>query len=352
MDSVDFDALEEAARAKMPPESFAFLAAGADDEISANENIAAWRNMRLRPRVLRDLSSTDTSVTLLGHEHPSPILIAPTGRHKLFHPQGERATARGAAAANVGYVMASNANVLIEDVAAERKSAPQWFQLYYWPNRAEVEALIDRLAAAGFSALVLTVDAPVGGWSPRAARAQHQPTPDIRNINMPGSPMARTFYHPDFAGKVLYPATWRELEWLVKRSAVPVLVKGVLRADDAVRCAECGARAIMVSNHGGRHLDTTVTTAAAVGEIAAALAGKAEVYVDGGIRRGTDILKALALGARAVLIGRPVIWGLAAQGADGVTAVLDHLRTELVRAMQLTGTASLKEATADLLAPN
>ena len=323
MDSVDFDALEEQARANMPPESFAFLAAGADDEISANENIAAWRNMRLRPRVLRDLTSTDTSVTLLGQKHPSPILIAPTGRHKLFHPQGERATARGAAAANVAYVMASNANVLIEDVAAERKSAPQWFQLYYWPNRAEVEALIDRLAAAGFTALVLTVDAPVGGWSPRAARAQHQPTPDIRNINMPGSPMARTFYHPDFAGKVMYPATWRELEWLVKRSPMPVLVKGVLRADDAVRCAECGARAIMVSNHGGRHLDTTVTTAAAVGEIAAALSGKAEVYVDGGIRRGTDILKALALGARAVLIGRPVIWGLAVDGADGVTAVLD-----------------------------
>ena len=352
MDSVDFDALEGKARANMPPELFAFLAAGADDEISANENIAAWRNMRLRPRVLRDLTSTDTSVTLLGQKHVSPILIAPTGRHKLFHPEGERATARGAAAANVAYVMASNANVLIEDVAAERKSAPQWFQLYYWPNRAEVEALIDRLAAAGFSALVLTVDAPVGGWSPRAARAQHQPTPEIRNINMPGSPMARTFYHPDFAGKVMYPATWRELEWLVKRAPMPVLVKGVLRADDAVRCVECGARAIMVSNHGGRHLDTTVTTAAAVAAIAAALAGKAEVYVDGGIRRGTDILKALALGARAVLIGRPVIWGLAVDGADGVTAVLEHLRVELVRAMQLTGTASLKEATADLLAPN
>ena len=171
MDSVDFDALEEQARANMPPELFAFCAAGADDEISANENIAAWRNMRLRPRVLRDLTSTDTSVTLLGQKHPSPILIAPTGRHKLFHPQGERATARGAAAANVGYVMASNANVPIEDVAAERKSAPQWFQLYYWPNRAEVEALIDRLAAAGFTALVLTVDAPVGGWS-RARRGR------------------------------------------------------------------------------------------------------------------------------------------------------------------------------------
>ncbi|MGN6571381.1 MAG: alpha-hydroxy acid oxidase [Pseudolabrys sp.] len=350
MDCVDLDALEHQAKAQMAPASYAFCACGADDEISLAENISAWRNLRLRPRVLRDVTATDTSVSILGQTMPTPIMVAPTGRHKLFHPEGERATARGAAAANVPYVMASNSNILIEDVAAERKSAPQWFQLYYWPERKEVEALIDRLAAAGFSALVLTVDAPVPGWAPMAAREQHAPSPDIRNINMPGQPMARTAYHPDFIGKVLYPATWRELEWLVKRSPMPVLVKGVLRADDAVACAEHGAKAVIVSNHGGRHLDTTVTTADAVGEIAAALGGKAETYVDGGIRRGTDILKALALGARAVLIGRPAIWGLTVSGADGVRDVFEHFRAELVRAMQLTGTARLSEATADLLA--
>ena len=336
----------------MAPASFAFCAAGADDEISAVENITAWRNIRLRPRVLNDISNVDTRVTLLGSAVPTPILVAPAGRHKLFNGEGERATARGASAAGAAYVMASNANVTVEDVAAERRGAPQWFQLYYWPNHAEVEALIDRVAAAGFTALVLTVDAPVGGWSPRAARQQHEPSPDIRNINMPGAPMARTAYHPDFAGKVVYPATWRELEWLVRRSPLPVIVKGVLRADDAVRCAQSGARAIMVSNHGGRHLDTTVTTAAVIGEIASALAGKAEVYVDGGIRRGTDILKALALGARAVMIGRPVIWGLTLRGADGVAEVLDHLRIELMRAMQLSGTAALKDITRDLVAPS
>jgi 4-hydroxymandelate oxidase len=351
LDSVDFDALEAQAEAKMPPASFAFCAAGADDEISAVENIKAWRDLRLRPRVLNDVSNIDTRVTLLGSAVPTPILVAPTGRHKLFHAEGERATARGAADAGSAYVMASNSNVTIEDVAAERREAPQWFQLYYWPNRAEVEALIDRVAAAGFTALVLTADAPVGGWSPRAARAQHEPSPDILNINMPGSPMARTFYHPDFAGKVLYPATWRELEWLVKRSPLPIIVKGVLRADDAVRCIESGARAIMVSNHGGRHLDTTVTTATAIGEVASALSGKAEVYVDGGIRRGTDIFKALALGARAVMIGRPIIWGLAVHGPNGVRDVLEHLRIELVRAMQLTGAATLKDITPDFLAP-
>ena len=350
MDSVDFDALEELAKARMPPASWAFCAAGADDEITTNENISAWRALRLKPRVLNDLGNVDLRTTLLGAPVASPIMVAPTGRHKLFNREGERATARGAAMADVAYVIASNANVTIEDVAAERKRAPQWFQLYYWPNRAEVEALIDRIAAAGFAALVLTVDAPVPGWSPRAAREQHEPSPEIRNINMPGAPMARTAYHPDFVGKVMYPATWRELEWLAKRSPMPVMVKGVLRADDAVRCAECGARAVIVSNHGGRHLDTTVTTAAVVGEIAAALAGKAEVYVDGGIRRGTDIVKALALGARAVLIGRPVIWGLTVNGAEGVRDVLDHLRVELTRAMQLCGAASLAQLTPDLVA--
>lgn len=173
--------------------------------------------------------------------------------------------------------------------------------------RAKMAPASRAFCAAGFTALVLTVDAPVSGWNPRAAREQHQPTPEIRNINMPGAPMAHTSYHPDFACKVMFPATWRELEWLVKRSPPPVLTKGVLRADDAMRC------------------------------------------VDGGIRRGTDILKALALGARAVLIGRPAIWGLTVKGADGVQAVLEHLRVELVRAMHLTSTRTLQEATPDLL---
>lgn len=352
MDSVDFDALEHSARGKMSPAGFAFLAAGADDEITMAENVAAWRGLRLRPRVLNDVGTIDTSATLLGTRQPHPLLIAPMGRHKLFHPLGERATARGAAAANAPYVVANNANVTFEDIGSERRNAPQWLQLYYWPNQREVEALIARAVSAGMSAVVLTVDAPTGGWSPRAAREQHEPSPDVLNINMPGSPMARTFYHPDVAGKVLYPATWRELEWLVKISPVPVLTKGVLRADDAVRCAECGARGIIVSNHGGRHLDTTVTTAAAVGAIAAAVGAKAEVYVDGGIRRGTDILKALALGARGVLIGRPVLWALAVDGAEGVAKVIEHLRVELVRAMQLCGAATLRDLTPDLVAAN
>ena len=167
---------------------------------------------------------------------------------------------------------------------------------------------------------------------------------------MPGKPMARTAYDPEYRGKVMFPTTWRDLEWLVKRSPIPVIVKGVLRADDALRCVEMGARAVIVSNHGGRHLDTAMTTCAALPEVAAALAGKAEVYVDGGIRRGTDILKALALGARAVLVGRPPIWGLAVHGPDGVAAVMRHLREDLLRAMQLCGISTPREATRDLVA--
>ena len=350
MDCVDFDALEAEARAKLPAPSFAFCATGADDEITAAENVTAWRQLRLRPRVLREITSIDTSVSLLGTRVAAPIMVAPTGRHHLFHAEAERATARGAAAAGAVFVMATSGTTTVEEAAAERGGAPQWFQLYMEPKRAETGALLDRVAASGFRALVLTVDQPVPGWSPRASRTPVMPSPDIRSVNMPGAPIARTAYDPSRKGVVMFPTTFADLEWLVVRMPLPVVVKGVLRADDALRCIDAGAKAIIVSNHGGRHLDTTVTTAEVIGEVADAVAGKAEVYVDGGIRRGTDILKALALGARAVLIGRPVLWGLSVRGAQGVHDVLDHLRSELVRAMQLSGAVSVSEATRDLVA--
>jgi 4-hydroxymandelate oxidase len=350
LDCADFDALEEEARAKLPASAFAFCATGADDEITAAENATAWRRLRLRPRVLRDIAGVDTSVSLLGARVATPIMVAPMGRHRLFHAEGERATARGAASAGAIYVLATSANVPLEEVAAGRGGAPQWFQLYMWGNRGEVEALIDRVAAAGFRALILTVDNQVYGSSPRQIRAPFVPSPDIRNVNMPGAPMARTAYDPEYKGKVMFPTTWRDLEWLVKRAPMDVIVKGVLRGDDAARCVELGAKAIIVSNHGGRHLDTTLPTADALSEVVDAIAGKAEVYVDGGLRRGTDILKALALGARAVLVGRPVLWGLATRGAEGVQAVLDHLREELIRAMQLSGAPRLADIKPDLIA--
>ncbi len=187
------------------------------------------------------------------------------------------------------------------------------------PDREATGALLDRCVKAGFKALVLTVDQPVPGWSPRAgADAGRSPSPNVRSVNMVGQPIARTAYDPDRKGLVMFPTNFADLEWLVQRCAMPVVVKGVLRGDDARRCVDCGVKGIMVSNHGGRHLDTTVTTAEVIAEIVEAVGSTAEVYVDGGIRRGTDIVKALALGARAVLLGRPPLWGLSVAGADGV----------------------------------
>lgn len=351
MDSADFDALEDRARARLSPGAYAFAATGAVDEITCAENVAAWQRLRLRPRVLRDITRIDTAACVLGASVATPIMIAPSGRHRLFHTEGEQATARGAAAADSIYVLATTSTVPIETVAAARGTAPQWFQLYMPPDRAVTEGLIDRAAAAGFRAIVLTVDQAVPGSSPRATRHPIDPNPDLRHVNLPGEPVARTAYDPMFKGVVKFPTTYRDLEWLVGRTPLGVVVKGVLRGDDAQRCIEAGAKAIIVSNHGGRHLDTTVTTADALPEIIAAVGAKAEVYVDGGIRRGTDIVKALALGARAVLIGRPILWGLATGGADGVHAVLDHLRSELVRSMALCGAASVDALTPDLVAP-
>jgi 4-hydroxymandelate oxidase len=349
VDCVDFDALEAQAQARMSPGAFAFCAAGADDEITARENAEAWRRLRLRPRVLRDITAIDTSTTLLGASVPIPLMVAPSGRHKIYHPDGERGTARGAAAAGALYVLANNATVAFEDVVAQRGNAPQWFQLYLPPERKGTEELLERVAAMGFRAVVFTVDMAAHGWSPRAAREPVPPSDEIRHENLPGRPVAWAAYTPATAGKAVFPSTFRDLEWLVKRAGLDVVVKGVLRGDDARRCVDLGAKAIVCSNHGGRHLDTNTPTADALPEIVAAVGRHAEVYVDGGIRRGTDILKALALGARAVLVGRPVLWGLSLSGADGVRDVLEHLRSELVRAMALAGVPSLAEATADLV---
>ena len=349
-DCVDLDALEQDARRRMPPASWVFCDTGADDEITAKDNITAWRRLRLRPRVLRDIVDVDASVTLLGSRVKTPIMVAPTGRHHLFHAEGERATARGTAAAGALFVMSTSGATKVEDVAAERGSAPQWFQLYMQPDRDATGALLDRCVKAGFRALVLTVDQPVPGWSPRAYRTPVIASPSVRSVNMVGQPIARTAYDPERKGVVMFPTNFNDLEWLAKRTAMPLVVKGVLRGDDAKRCVNCGVKGIMVSNHGGRHLDTTVTTAEVLAEIADAVGNSAEIYVDGGIRRGTDIVKALALGARAVLVGRPPLWGLSVNGAAGVQAVMEHLHDEMLRAMRLCGAASLAALTPDLVA--
>ena len=349
-DCVDLDALEKAAQLEMVPSSWVFCDTGADDEITVKQNITAWRRLKLRPRVLRDIAKVDTSVSLLGAPLRTPLMVAPTGRHHLFHANGERESARGAAAAGALFVMSTSGATTVEDVAKESQGVPQWFQLYMQPDRDATSALLERCERAGFRALVLTVDQPAPGWSPRSYRMPVPVRQDVRSVNMIGQPVARTAYNAERKNVVMFPTNFRDLEWLVRRVSIPVAVKGVLRADDALRCVDCGVKGVIVSNHGGRHLDTTVTTAEVLGEIAGAVGKKAEVYVDGGIRRGTDIVKALALGARAVLLGRPPLWGLSVSGADGVKAVLDHLLDETVRAMRLCGAASLAELTRDLVA--
>jgi 4-hydroxymandelate oxidase len=350
VDCVDLDALEQQAHRVMRPESWIFCDTGADDEITAKENVTAWRKLKLRPRMLRDIVEIDTGVTVLGAKLDTPIMVAPTGRHHLFHAEGERETARGAAAAGALYVMSTSGSTLVEDVAKESGGIPQWFQLYMQPDREATAALLDRCVKAGFRALVLTVDQPVPGWSPRAYRTPVIASDKVRSVNMVGQPIARTAYDIERKGVVMFPTNFANLQWLVQRAGMPVVVKGVLRGDDARRCVDCGVKGIMVSNHGGRHLDTTVTTAEVLAEIVAAVGKTAEVYVDGGIRRGTDVVKALALGARAVLLGRPPLWGLSVGGAAGVQAVMDHMRDEMVRAMRLCGAASLAALTPDLVA--
>jgi 4-hydroxymandelate oxidase len=350
MDSVDFDALEARAQAAMSPGAFAFCAAGADDEITAHENCDAWRRLRLRPRMLRDISTIDTTTTVLGTSVSMPIMVAPSGRHRVYHPEGEVATARGTAAAGALFVLGNNATAPIEQVVAQRGNAPQWFQLYLPPGRKGTEELLERVRGLGFRSVVFTVDMAAHGWSPRASREPVPPSDEIRHENLPGRPVAWAAYTPATAGVNVYPSTFRDLEWLVKQAGLDVIVKGILRGDDARRCVDMGAKGILCSNHGGRHLDTNIPTAEALPEIVDAVGKHAEVFVDGGIRRGTDILKALALGARAVLIGRPALWGLSVGGADGVRDVLDHLRIELVRAMALSGTPTIADATPDLVA--
>lgn len=350
MNTLDFENLEAKAYEVMSPGAAAFCACGADDEITTRENNQEWQGLRLRPHALRDVTNVDPSATIMGHQCASPVMVAPMGRHRLFHDEGERATARGAADANAVFTLATNSTVSIEDVAAVRSTAPQWFQLYISPERAGLEALLERVETAGFSTVVLTVDQSMSGWSPRAAATPIATSDDIRHVNLPGQPVAKTSYDPIMLDGLSYPATIADVKWLVERTSMNVVVKGILRSDDAARCADAGAQAAVVSNHGGRHLDTVVATAAALPEIAEAVGEHMEIYVDGGIRRGTDVLKAIALGADAVLLGRPVLWGLALEGANGVEFVLNQLRTELVRAMALCGVTQLDDITPDLVA--
>ncbi|HWH33562.1 MAG TPA: alpha-hydroxy acid oxidase [Egibacteraceae bacterium] len=348
--------LEVLARASLHAGAYDYYVSGADDERTLRENLAAWERLRLRPRVLRDVSAVSTEAHVLGVPVAAPVLVAPTAYQRLAHPDGEAATASGAAAFGTVMVVSTFANTAMEEVAAAAPDAPRWFQLYVHTDRGLTAELVRRAAASGYRAIVLTVDLPVLGYRRRDERnnfalpmgvvkANLGDTPSAADVPTDGSALRAYAEHA-----VESSLTFDDLGWLRGLSDLPLVVKGVLRGDDAAACVAAGADAIVVSNHGGRQLDGAIPTAEALPDVVRAVGERAEVYVDGGIRRGTDVVRALALGARAVLLGRPVLWGLAVDGADGVRAVLENYRVELARAMALCGTPAVTDVTADLLA--
>ncbi len=341
---------------RMTPGAWAYLEGGAADEITSRENRAAFDRLRLRPRVLRSLAGGHTRVTLAGRTFEHPILVAPVAYQRLAHMEGERATALGAGAARAGLVVSAQASVELETIAAEAR-AGWWMQLYLYPDRAFLERLVRRAEGAGCGAFVVTVDAPVSGVRHREWRAGFKLPPEgeavnLRGLRAPEVAAAPLGESPLLAGALAATAaTWDDFVWLRSITRLPIWVKGVLAAEDAARALAEGADGLIVSNHGGRTLDTVPATIEVLPEIVAAAGGRAPVLLDGGVRRGTDVFKALASGARGVLVGRPVVHGLAAAGALGVAHVLHLLRAELEATMALCGCATLAEIGADRIFP-
>lgn len=349
---MDLGELERHARERLDPAAYDYYAGGADDEVTLEANVAAWRRLRLRYRVLRDVGAVSTATTVLGTPVAAPVLVAPTAYQRLADDAGEAATARGAQAAGTVMIASTLATVSLEDVAAAAPGAPRWFQLYVRRDRSWTAELVARAVAAGYRALVLTVDLPVLGFRRRDERNNFSLPVGMEMANVGSAvPKVEGSGLQAYTDAELEPSlTFDDLEWLRSLSDLPLVVKGVVRADDARACVDAGAAAIAVSNHGGRQLDSAVATADALPEVADAVGAQAEVYVDGGVRGGTDVVKALALGARAVLIGRPILWGLATGGQQGVAAVLGGFAEEVARAFALCGAASVSEVTGDLLA--
>ncbi|MDM9382296.1 alpha-hydroxy acid oxidase [Chlorogloeopsis sp. ULAP01] len=340
-----------------------YYSSGAWDEITLRDNRAAFNRIKLRPRIMVDVSDRLLATTVLNQPLQIPLLIAPMAFQCLAHREGELATATTASKAGVGMVLSTLSTQSMEDVADAyhplNPTAPLWFQLYIHRDRELTRALVERAYAAGYNALCVTVDAPVLGRRERDTRNQFTLPPGLQlgnltnlsELNIPieqGESGLFTY----FARQLDAAVTWRDLEWLQSLCPLPLVIKGILRGDDAARAVECGAKAIIVSNHGGRQLDGAIASLDALAEVVAAVDGRAEVLLDGGIRRGTDVMKAIALGAKAVLIGRPVLWGLALAGEAGVADVIEILRDELDVAMALSGCAKLQDIDTSLLTIN
>jgi 4-hydroxymandelate oxidase len=355
MDPINLYEYEAIAREKLTPMAYDYYASGAHDEITLRENHAAYDRIKLKYRVLRDISRRDISTTVLGHRLSMPVLIAPTAFHKLACPEGEIATVRAAGQAGTLMILSTLSTTSIEDVMAAA-TGPVWFQLYVYKDRGATAALVQRAEAAGCSALALTVDAQIWGRRERDVRNRFQLPPglSVKNLMPAGQEeFPATMQDSGLAAYVasLFDQTlsWKDVEWLCGLTKLPVLLKGVVHPDDARQAADYGAAGVIVSNHGGRQLDTAPATIEVLPEIVEAVDNRIEVLIDGGIRRGTDVIKALAYGAKAVAVGRPVLWGLAYDGQRGVEKVLDILRFEVDLGMGLCGCANITELGRDLL---
>ncbi|BDS08288.1 alpha-hydroxy-acid oxidizing enzyme [Oceaniferula spumae] len=347
-DAVSLADYERLASKRLIAKNLAYLNGGAADMRTLTANTESWNKQSLWPRVLRDFEKANTQTTLLGRKLNSPVLIAPTAYHKLFHPEGELATATAASALRVPYIVSTQASVKLEDIAEKAGGMPLWFQLYIQHDKDFTKNLVRRAEKAGYEAIVLTVDAPVHGIRNDEQRSGFSLPANVEPVNLRGlTPLPKTQSAFDSTLLASLP-TWKDVEWLKSITSLPVLIKGILHPADATMAIEYGADGIMVSNHGGRTLDQLPSTRETLPHIVKAVAGKVPVLVDGGIRRGTDVLQAIALGADAVLLGRPVIHGLTTAGAAGVAHVLKLVQHELEVAMLLTGCRNLSEASSTL----
>jgi len=346
---------ESAARKILPKVAYDYYSSGANDEITLRENHAAYERIRLNPRVLIDVSKPDLSTKVLGQEISMPILVAPTAFHRMAHPEGEVATVRAAGQAGALMIFSTLSNSSFEEVMPEA-TGPVWFQLYVYKDREATLSLVQRAASSGCTAIALTVDAQVWGRRERDIKNRFRLPKGLSIKNLMAAGREQFPKEAGDSGLAAYVAwqfdptlAWKDVDWLCAKSKIPVLLKGVLHPEDARLAIDHGAAGVIVSNHGARQLDTVPATIEALPAIAEAVDGKIEVLVDGGIRRGTDIFKAIALGAKAVGVGRPIIWGLAVDGQQGAKRVLDILRKDFELTMKLCGCTTVHAITKALI---
>jgi isopentenyl diphosphate isomerase/L-lactate dehydrogenase-like FMN-dependent dehydrogenase len=333
---------ERAAEAAMVPGAHAYAVGGAGDELTLADNVEAWRRLAIRPRVLVGVGNRDPWVDLLVVARPHPLVIAPMAFQQMAHANGEIGMARAAAATGTTMCLSTLATTSATELAEAVPEAPRWFQLYVFADRGVSRELMSRAVDCGYEALVVTVDLPVMGVRERDLRSGHQMAAAEAVASAVAAGASGRMTPREFASLIDPELSWEDIERFASESPLPVILKGVLTPEDAVLAAEHGARAVIVSNHGGRQLDTVLSGADALPPIAEAVGDRVELLVDGGIRRGTDVLKALALGARAVMIGRPALWGLAVDGTAGATRVLEILLNEFDAALALSGAGSAR----------